>query len=136
MTPIPYITFKGNCREAMAAYAGIFGGEVTVMVTGAEMPGMPVPEDKANWIMHSAVRFEGGTLMGSDDMMGGLPPMGGCWVMMEMPTVERARTVFAALSAGGSVGMDLKPTEWSPGFGMVTDRFAIPWMISTASAET
>jgi len=135
MTPTPYITFKGNCREAMTAYAGIFGGEITMMMTGADMPGFPVPEGKGDWILHSSVQFDGGTLMGSDDMMGDLPPVGGCWVMMEMPGLGRAREVFAALAAGGSVGMDLNPTDWSPGFGTLTDRFGIPWMISTTPAE-
>ena len=46
MNPTPYLIFNGNCRAAVTAYAKIFGGEITMMMTGAEMPGMDVPEDK------------------------------------------------------------------------------------------
>jgi PhnB protein len=35
------------------------------------------------------------------------------------------------LSKGGKVTMPLQKTFWSPGFAMFTDRFGIPWMIST-----
>jgi uncharacterized glyoxalase superfamily protein PhnB len=48
MTPTPSITVKRNCRKAMAAFAEIFGGVVTMMATGAELSGIPIPEDKAD----------------------------------------------------------------------------------------
>jgi PhnB protein len=31
--------------------------------------------------------------------------------------------------------MPFAATFWSPGFGMVTDRFGIPWMVNVASAS-
>jgi PhnB protein len=37
---------------------------------------------------------------------------------------------FAALAAGGEVGMPLGETFWSPRFGMVEDRFGVGWMLS------
>ncbi len=133
MNPTPYLIFNGNCREAVTAYAEIFGGEITMMMTGAEMPGMDVPDDKKDWIMHSMIAFEGGLLMASDDMMGTTPPMAGSWVMMEMPSAEAAKSAFDALSQGGEVTMPFGPTDWAPGFGMVSDRFGAHWMVSAPS---
>lgn len=130
MTPTPYIIFQGQCREAMTAYAAVFGGEVSMMMTGAEMPGMDVPEDKADWIMHSELRFDGGVLMASDDMMGSNPAMAGCSVMMEMSSVDAAKGAYDELSKGGDVIMPFAPTPWSDGFAMLTDRFGTSWMIS------
>ncbi len=130
MTPTPYIIFQGQCREAMTAYAEIFGGEISMMMTGAEMPGMEVSEDKADWIMHSELKFDGGLLMASDDMMGSNPAMAGCSVMMEMPSVEAAKSAYDQLSEGAGVIMPFSPTPWSEGFGMLTDRFGTSWMIS------
>ena len=130
MNPTPYLIFTGNCRQAVASYAEIFGGEVTMMITGAEMPGMDLPDDKKDWIMHSMIAFEGGMLMASDDMMGTTPAMAGSWVMMELPTTNAAQTAFKALTNGGNIKMPFAPTEWSEGFGMVTDRFGTCWMIS------
>ena len=130
MKPTPYLIFAGNCRDAVTAYAKIFGGEITMMMTGAEMPSIPVPDDRKDWIMHSMIAFDGGLLMASDDMMGDNPAMAGCWVMMELPSTDAAKSAFEALSDGGEVTMPFVPTEWAEGFGMVDDRFGTRWMIS------
>jgi len=36
----PYLFFVGNCREAMTAYQGIFGGQLDI-VTAAGCPTRP-----------------------------------------------------------------------------------------------
>ena len=46
-----------------------------------------------------------------------------------------AKRVFDALAEGGTVSLPVGPTSWSPMFGMCTDRFGTPWMISTDPAE-
>ena len=38
--------------------------------------------------------------------------------------------VTESLTEGGEVTMPFGPTDWSEGFGMVTDRFGAHWMIS------
>ncbi len=133
MNPTPYLTFQGTCREAMAAYAEVFGGEVTMMMIGADMPEIEIPEGKANWIMHSELSFDGGKLMASDDMMGSNPAMAGSSVMMECASAGAAASAFAALTDGGEVIMPYGPTPWTVGFGMVTDRFGTRWMIAAPS---
>jgi PhnB protein len=44
--------------------------------------------------------------------------------------VADAERIFNALADGGKVGMPLQQTFWAARFGMVTDRFGIPWMIN------
>ena len=134
MTPTPYIIFQGQCREAMTAYAAIFGGEITIKMTGADMPEMETPADKADWIMHSELKFDDGVLLASDDLMGGSPAMAGCSVMMEMASVDAAKEAYDQLSKGGEVMMPFAPTPWSDGFALLTDRFGTSWMISGPAA--
>ena len=38
--------------------------------------------------------------------------------------------VFAALSGGGKVTMPMGPTFWAKRFGMVTDRYGVPWIVN------
>ena len=38
MTPTPYLTFHGTCRQAMARYAEVFGGEITAMMPARDLP--------------------------------------------------------------------------------------------------
>lgn len=40
--------------------------------------------------------------------------------------------MFDGLAAGGEVDMEFEATFWSAGFGGVTDRFGVPWLIETA----
>ncbi|MEM6588277.1 MAG: VOC family protein [Pseudomonadota bacterium] len=136
MNPTPYIIFQGQCREAMTAYAAIFGGEITMMMTGSDMPEMGVSEDKSDWIMHSELQFDRGTLMASDDLMEGTTGMAGCSVMMEFATVDEAKSAYDELSKGGHVIMPFAPTPWAEGFAMLNDRFGTSWMLSgPASVE-
>ena len=134
MTPTPYIIFQGQCREAMTAYAAIFGGEITMMMTGADMPEMGVPEDKADWIMHAELNFDGGVLLASDDMMGSNPAMAGSSVMMDFDTVDTAKAAYDELAKGGEVIMAFAPTQWAEGFAMLNDRFGTSWMLSGPSS--
>lgn len=136
MTPTPYLTFHGTCRQAMARYAEVFGGEITAMMSARDLPpgSMPIPEDKADWIMHAALRIGGGEILASDDVTGATPAMAGCSVYMALPTAEAGLTVFDRLSDGGQVTMPYQKTFWSAGFGMLRDRFGVNWMISTTAA--
>ncbi|NDR59006.1 VOC family protein [Aliiruegeria sabulilitoris] len=128
MNPTVYVTFKdGECREAMAFYAELFGGEVVAMMTFADGP-MEMPPEKADWVMHSTVAIPGGAVMGCDDM-GQYEPMAGCSISLDAPDLAKGRAIFAALAAGGKVTMPFEETFFSPGFGTVRDRFGINWMV-------
>ncbi|MDB6353983.1 VOC family protein [Trichococcus sp. K1Tr] len=48
--------------------------------------------------------------------------------------VEEARTVFNRLADGGSIGMELQQTFWSPLYGSLTDRYGVEWQISVDGA--
>jgi PhnB protein len=45
-----------------------------------------------------------------------------------------ADRIFAAFAEGGAVGMPIQETFWALRFGVVTDRFNIPWMINCEKA--
>ncbi|MEJ6397117.1 VOC family protein [Yoonia sp. 208BN28-4] len=136
MTPTPYIFFNGQCRAATEAYARIFGIAIPEYMTmeGAP-PDMEIPEDRKNWIMHCQMDFGGGTIMMSDDFAGNSPAMDGCNIAVAMPTADESKAVFDQLAEGGDVRMPWEPTFWSPGFGTLTDKFGIRWMIDTDAPE-
>lgn len=136
MTPTPYLFFNGTCREALNAYAEIFGGEIEMLMTYADMPPgeMEVPEDRKDWVMHGAIKFDGGLLMASDDVSAGSGPMKGVSISMTLPSVEAGQAAFDALAEGGEVRMPYQKTFWSPGFGTLTDRFGVQWMVSGPDA--
>jgi PhnB protein len=56
-------------------------------------------------------------------------------VSVGVDSAAEAERVFNALAEGGQVTMPLAETFWSQRFGMVTDRFGIPWMVNTNTAQ-
>ena len=136
MSVIPYLTFRGNCREAMSHYADVFGVEFDMMMTGSEMPDFDAPRELADHIAHCSFTVNGGEIYASDDFTGSVRDMDGVSVMLTFPDAAEAGRVFDRLLDGGEVGMPFAETFWSPGFGALKDRFGTSWMISTDMPET
>ncbi len=130
MIPTPYLFFNGNCAEAIAAYVEIFGGEIMEQMPASDMPPeFPVPDDRKDWVMHSRLRIGDGFLMASDNIFGEAAGMAGSSVMMSFPTAAEGKAVYDKLTDGGEVEMPWAPTFWAAGFGTLTDRFGVKWMI-------
>ena len=131
----PYLSFNGNCAEAMRFYEKTLGGKIEMSMTYGEappMPGQPAPTgDAAKRVMHASMTVDGDRIMASD-MPPGMPfePMKGITVSLAYADVAKGKAIFEALSAGGKVTMPYQKTFWADGFGMCTDKFGTPWMVN------
>lgn len=135
----PYINFPGNCREAVNYYARVFNTQPAQIMTFGEMPGdpsRPLPEEAKNLIMHAELHVAGSSLMFSDTFPG-MPLNVGNNISLTVVTknADEIRNAFNALKEGGQVSMDLQETFWSKLYGMVTDKFGVPWQFSLDSGE-
>ena len=127
----PYIHFQGQCAEAMTAYAALFGGTDLQIMLYTQGPPVPEAWQGSTRVMHAQLRLGDGTLMASDyppGMAG--EPQKGFSVMQSAADVATAQAWFDGLAQGGTVIEAFKPTFFSPGFGMVQDRFGTHWIIS------
>lgn len=132
----PYLFFGGNCREAFERYHEIFGGEKQVVTMG-DAPG-ETPPGQEDVVIHAALMFENGALlMGSDDPTADdFGPVQGMMISYDTGLdVAEVSRVFDALADGGAVIAPIEETFFSPAFGMVTDRFGTPWMVSARRPE-
>jgi PhnB protein len=130
-----YLTFTGNCEEALNFYAQCLGGKVGTLMRYEGSP-MDTKELPANWkqkVLHGSVDADGAQIMGSD-MPPGMPGAGynGITVSVYIKNdVDKARKAFEALAAGGQVTMPFAPPFWGGQFGMLKDKYGVPWMVST-----
>ncbi|RZK51082.1 MAG: VOC family protein, partial [Pedobacter sp.] len=50
-----YLTFNGNCKEAMSFYQDCLGGELTFQSIGESPMGNNMPQIMANKILHAVL---------------------------------------------------------------------------------
>ena len=128
-----YLTFNGNAAEALAFYAQCLGGKVSFSMTFGESPmAGETPADYKDKIMHAMLEARGHRLMASDAPPG--YPFGGYkgfTLSVQARDVKEGEALFKALGAGGKATMPYGVTFWSPGFGMLEDKFGVPWMVNT-----
>ena len=127
---VNYVNFNGNCRDAFEFYHQVLGGEIDGMMTYAEMPMEGVPDDWNDKILHAQLNVNGALLMGSDAPPGDYHQPDGAYVCLLLDTSEEADRVFGDLSQGGEIYMPIDETPWAKRFGMLRDRFGVPWMIN------
>lgn len=129
----PYLNFDGQCRAAFEFYAQCLGGKIEAMMTHGEAPiADQVPEDWHDAVLHACLVSGDLTLMGSDAPSASYQAPGSMYVALHVDTPEEADRVFGALSDGGTVTMPIEETFWAARFGMLVDRFGVPWMVNCA----
>jgi len=135
MATSAYIHFQGQCAEALAFYAEVFGGTGLQTMRYADGPGVPEAWTSSSRVMHGQVTLGDGTLMASDFPPGVEgEPQAAVSVAQTMSDPGAAGAAFDRLADGGSIIERFGPTFFSPGFGMVRDRFGTAWIITTDPA--
>ena len=127
----PYLSFDGNCAEAMRFYERVLDGKLHALLTNAQTPvAKHVPPGNEDRIMHAYLTFDGAELMAGDALAGTYQPMKGVSLALTYGSASDARRVFDALGEGGRVTMPFEKSFWAEGFGMVVDRFGTPWIVN------
>lgn len=130
----PYLDFGGNCAEAFAFYERDLGARVTAMMRFRDGPAAdqvgPEQQDK---VMHAELELAGSVLMGTDGEGCGQPAarVTGVHLVLNVAEPTEAERLFALLAEGGAIEVPIGETFWAKRFGMVVDRFGVPWMINS-----
>lgn len=131
----PYISFKGNCRQAIEFYKSALQGEVLFIQTIGESPMSDM--GPAENIMHCSIKVGNSTVMMCDDPRPeGTMNGGSINLAIGLNDPERAKQLFGNLAKDGSILMPLEKTYWAEAFGMVTDQFGVRWMINCETPKS
>ena len=127
MQVIPYLSFNGNCEEAVNFYVNSFGGKITELNRYADSP-MESSEAQKNQIMHTEFQLGDSTIYAADNFEG-QPYIPGNTVSLTVncDTEQRIEAMYATLAADGMVHMPLQDTFWGAKFAALTDKFGITW---------
>ena len=127
-----YVTFGGRCEEALEFYKKAVGAEVKDLLRWKDSPdaAMQPPPGYEEKVMNASFRIGDSELMADDGMGAKQVEFKGMTLALSVADDAEAKRVFTALGEGGSVQMPLAKTFWTSSFGMLTDKFGVPWMVN------
>jgi PhnB protein len=125
-----YLTFNGNCREAMGFYQKCLGGELVFQTIGESPLADKMPGKMKDLILHATLTRDELELLGSD-MVGDQGVMKGNSVslMLDCNSEEEIKTAYTKLSKGGKATHPLETTFWGALFGDLTDKYGNNWLL-------
>ena len=126
-----YLTFSGNCHDAMTFYKECLGGELNFQTVGESPLSEKMPKRMKNSILHSTLTKGALVLMGSDMVSGkGLIKGNAVSLSLSCSSEEEINNFFTKLSEGGSVDHPIEDTFWGAMFGDLTDKFGNHWLLN------
>jgi PhnB protein len=130
-----YLSFSGDCEAAFKFYEESLGAKHGLVFRYADSPMADVvPAGWETKIMHGSVTIGQHLLEGADVPPDKYEEPKGFSLSLGVQNAADAERVFHALAEGGRVLYPIAKTFWSERFGMVVDRFGIPWMINCETA--
>ena len=146
ITTTTHLNFRGTAGQALEFYQKVFGGSLTA-ATYADF-GMPKEVPGADKIVFGQVESEDGFRVMAYDIPGtdgtdGIDPAAGStrrengititdrtfFQSLRGQTLEEITALWDGLADGAQIIEPLAASAWSPGFGMLTDRFGVTWVI-------
>lgn len=130
----PYISFQGNCKEAVEFYKEKLGAEVLFTQTYGDSPMAEHAPDNPDAVMHTSFKIGDSVVMACDNVWkeGEWATVMGNNISLAYGTNDAsdAESKFEAMSDGGKITMPIQETFWAERFGMLTDKFGINWMFN------
>lgn len=128
---VPYLSFQGDCENAVHTYMDAFGGEILFLSRWSESVG-DIPPEWIGKIMHMEFLL-GSTRMAAGDVFDGTKTNADIKLMIHMNSEAEALRTISVLAEGGGILSPLKPHPEpdDSGCGSVTrDRFGFTWIIT------
>jgi PhnB protein len=131
MTLNPQLSFNGQCEAAFKLYEQCLGGKITFMLTYGNSPMKDqVPPEWHNKIAHATLTIGNDSVAGSDPPPAQYEQPKGFCMQLNLNDPERGERIFQTLAENGTVQMPMQETFWAVRFGVVVDRFGIPWAVN------
>jgi PhnB protein len=128
---ISYLTFNGNCREAMTFYKECLGGELTLQTIGETSPTEEMPQEMKDCVLQATLQHDNIVLMASDMVEDeGLKKGNNICLMLYCDSEGQMQNCYEKLSKGGKQTHPIVKTDWGALFGSLTDRFGNNWLLN------
>ncbi|MDO6761673.1 VOC family protein [Tamlana sp. 2_MG-2023] len=127
----PYLTFNGNCHEAMTFYKECLGGNLMLQPIEDSPMACKMPTEMKECILHATLTTQSFVLMGTDmTPETGLVKGNSISIMINCTSEVEIRDIFDKLSVNGKVYQLIEPTFWGTLLGSLIDKFGNNWILN------
>ncbi|GAA3243858.1 VOC family protein [Dactylosporangium siamense] len=147
ITTTTHLNFRGTARTALEFYQSVFGGHLTT-ITYSDF-GLPKHLPDADNLVFGQVTADNGFSIMAYDVPSHAPAATTptttttrdngttltnqeCFVSVRGDTTEEVSALWTKLADGADLIEQYGPSPWTPGFGMLTDRFGVTWILDVA----
>ncbi|MCE7864300.1 MAG: VOC family protein [Bacteroidetes bacterium CHB5] len=130
-----YLTFNGNCRQAMTFYQKCLGGKLTFQTVSKTPGAHALPPKARRSILQATLRKDDLVLVGTD-MVGDLGLLKGNAVSMLLhcKTKHNARRIYDRLSKDGRKTQPLTVNFFDVLMGSITDKYGYHWILTVTNS--
>ncbi|MGH2667032.1 VOC family protein [Flavobacterium sp.] len=125
-----YLTFNGNCREAMLFYQKCLGGKLVFQTIGKSPLSDELPREMKDTILHATLIKDQLVIMATDMVSSnGLTKGNSISLLLHCSSEKEIKDRYAKLSQNGLQNHPLEKTFWGSLFGDITDQFGNQWLL-------
>jgi len=124
----PYLTFKGNCKQAMNFYKEILGGELNIMLAGESPVASQMPSQFHSQVLHALLKTDDFEIMATDMTPNQFNEGNTVHLCLNCQNEDQTRSLFKKLSEGGEVIQPLNEMFFG-WIGTLKDQFGKHWML-------
>ncbi len=126
---ITYLTFNGNCKEAMTFYQHCLGGELTFQTVGESPESEGLPKVIKEYVLEAVLRNGNMVLRGTDLTDDPLVQGNTMSILMECEDEVKMRHYYEKLAEAGQETHPIANNFFGGLYGMLTDRFGFQWLL-------
>ncbi|KMY86123.1 PhnB protein putative DNA binding 3-demethylubiquinone-9 3-methyltransferase domain protein [Candidatus Paraburkholderia calva] len=130
-----YLFFHGECAEALALYQTTFGAQIHTLIRFRDTPeAVGVAEQWQDKVLHGLFSLGPNAIMVSDGQFG-QPKRNYSGFSLSIAAADpiTGEYIFDTLSEGGEILTPWQSNFMTQGFGMLKDRFGVPWLVNVVS---
>lgn len=125
---ITYLTFNGNCREAMKFYQNCLGGKLEVQIISETPEGNKFPDDFKKLVINACLKKDSILLMGTDLRDEKLVTGNTVSILVDGTDERQIRDYYKKLGRNGKATHPLEKNHWDELFGRLTDKYGHQWL--------
>ena len=134
---LSYLTFNGNCKEAMLFYKECLGGKLYFQTVGESPMAEQMPKTMKDCILHSTLT-KGNVVLMATDMVpkNGMIKGNNLSLMIDCESELEIRNLYEVLVVDGYCNHPLENTFWGAIFGDLTDKYGNHWLLNYTRETT